>query len=60
LFHDHADRPQATQADPGKGPAEVDFNALWDQAFFPLIASIGYRPVRADQESGPLIIKSNA
>ena len=45
-----------TQAEPGKGPAEVDFNALWDKAYFPLLVELGYRPIRADQETGALII----
>jgi hypothetical protein len=45
-----------TQAELGKGPSEVDFNALWDKAYFPLLADLGYRPIRADQEIGALII----
>lgn len=45
-----------TQAEPGKGPEEVDFNLLWDKAFFPLLAELGYRPIRADQETGAMII----
>jgi len=47
---------KATQAEPGKGPAEVDFNALWDKAYFPLLEELGYRPIRADQETGSLIV----
>lgn len=46
-----------TQAEPGKGPAEVDYNALWDKAFFPMLTSLGYKPVRADEETGALIIQ---
>jgi tetratricopeptide (TPR) repeat protein len=45
-----------TQVETGKGPAEIDFNTLWDQAYFPLLQELGYEPVRADQESGSLII----
>ena len=30
-----------TLAEPGKGPAEVDFNSLWDKAFYPLLAELG-------------------
>lgn len=45
-----------TQAEPGKGPAEIDFNALWDRAYVPVIQALGYEPVRADQDSGALII----
>jgi len=45
-----------TQAEPGKGPAEIDFNALWDRAYVPVITALGYEPVRADQDTGALII----
>ncbi|MES2564067.1 MAG: tetratricopeptide repeat-containing protein [Pseudomonadota bacterium] len=47
---------KATLAEPGKGPAYIDFNALWDKAYFPLLNELGYQPVRADQETGSLII----
>ncbi|MFY9958001.1 TRAFs-binding domain-containing protein [Bradyrhizobium sp.] len=45
-----------TQADPGRGPAEIDFNALWDDGYVPVIKDLGYEPVRADQDTGGLII----
>jgi hypothetical protein len=45
-----------THAEPGRGPAQIDFNALWDKAYFPLLNELGYQPVRADQETGSLII----
>jgi tetratricopeptide (TPR) repeat protein len=45
-----------TQAEPGKGPVEIDFNALWDRAYVPVIKALGYEPVRADQDTGALII----
>ncbi len=45
-----------TQAEAGKGPAEIDFNALWDRAYVPVIEALGYEPVRADQDTGALII----
>ncbi len=45
-----------TQAEPGKGPAEIDFNALWDRAYVPVITALGYEPVRADQDTGALIV----
>ena len=45
-----------TQAGPGEGPAKIDFNALWDKVYFPLLEELGYQPVRADQETGSLII----
>ncbi len=37
-------------------PGEIDFNALWDRAFAPTIQALGYEPVRADQDTGALII----
>jgi hypothetical protein len=46
-----------TQAEPSSNaPGEIDFNALWDRAFAPTIQSLGYDPVRADQDTGALII----
>src|SRR5712675_1062934 len=45
-----------TQAEPGRGPAEIDFNALWDRGYVPTIKALGYEPVRADQDTGALII----
>ncbi len=48
---------KATQVEPSsKAPGEIDFNALWDKAFAPTIQSLGYDPVRADQDTGALII----
>jgi hypothetical protein len=40
----------------GGGVPEIDFNALWDRAFAPTIIALGYDPVRADQDTGALII----
>jgi hypothetical protein len=45
-----------THAEIGRGPAEIDFNALWDRGYVPVIKALGYDPVRADQDSGALII----
>ena len=45
-----------TQAPVGQGVAEVDFNALWDRAYVPVIEALGYEPVRADQDTGALIV----
>jgi hypothetical protein len=47
---------KATHTEPGRGPAEIDFNALWDRAYVPTIKMLGYDPVRADQDTGGLII----
>jgi hypothetical protein len=38
-------------------PAFVDFDAVWEKAFYPALESLGYQPVRADQDLGALIIK---
>ena len=38
------------------GPATVDFDALWEKVFSPIIDAQGYTPVRADQDAGALII----
>jgi hypothetical protein len=56
MLHDHAVRPQA---DPGRTwtrAVEIDFNALWDRSYVPVIKDLGYEPVRADQDTGALII----
>jgi hypothetical protein len=46
-----------TGVDPkSDAPGEIDFNALWDRAYKPAIAALGYDPVRADQDTGALII----
>src|SRR5271154_6232171 len=48
---------RATQVEPSSNaPGEIDFNELWDRAFRPAIQSLGYDPVRADQDTGALII----
>ena len=46
-----------TQAEAGRGPAEIDFNALWDHGYVPVIKELGYEAVRADQDTGALIIE---
>ena len=48
-----------TGAEPGKGPAKIDFNALWDKALRPMVEQdLGYLPIRADQDAGSLIIQA--
>jgi hypothetical protein len=47
---------KATQADLKLGPAEIDFNALWDRGYVPIIKELDYEPVRADQDTGALIV----
>ena len=45
-----------TQTEVGRGSAEIDFNALWDRGYVPVTKELGYEPVRADQDTGALII----
>ena len=48
---------KSTGVDPsGSAPGEIDFNALWDRAYAPVIEALGYEPVRADQDTGSMII----
>ena len=39
-----------------KVPSEVDFDALWERVYEPILEELGYRPVRADRDVGALII----
>lgn len=42
---------------PDKGPAEVDFDAIWDKAILPALSDLKYLPIRADNQTGSVIIK---
>lgn len=46
-----------TNLAPGKGPAEIDFDALWDKAIFPALSDLDFMPIRADNQTGSVIIK---
>jgi hypothetical protein len=37
-------------------PAEVDFDALWERVYQPVLGDLGYQAVRADRDAGALII----
>ena len=37
-------------------PSEIDFDLLWFRVYRPVLADLGYRPVRADADVGALII----
>ena len=37
-------------------PDKIDFDALWNKAYLPVITALGYEPVRADQDTGASII----
>jgi tetratricopeptide (TPR) repeat protein len=45
-----------TGAKDGEGPAEVDFDLLWEKALAPAIRALNYEAVRADEDLGALII----
>ena len=47
-----------TGLDVGKGPHEVNFDVLWSEALAPLIEDLGYVAVRADSDTGSLIINA--
>jgi len=38
-------------------PSEVDFDALWNLAYYPALEKAGYLPIRADAQEGSLIIQ---
>ncbi len=38
-------------------PHEIDFDALWDRAYRLAIADVGYTPIRADADTGSVIVK---
>ena len=38
-------------------PGELDCDALWDRVFRPTIEELGYLPVRADADTGSIIVK---
>jgi tetratricopeptide (TPR) repeat protein len=47
---------KSTGLNPGKGPTEVNFDTLWNNAIAPLLEDLGYAPIRADADTGSLII----
>jgi hypothetical protein len=40
-----------------EAPSEVDFDKLWNLAYYPALEEAGYLPVRADAQEGSLIIQ---
>ena len=48
-------KPTGLTAD--KGPTMIDFDKLWDRAFYPALDKLGYMPIRADNQVGSVIIK---
>ncbi len=41
----------------GSGPTHVDFDAIWERALLPALSKLGYLPIRADNQTGSVIIK---
>lgn len=50
-------RTKPTDLPPGKGPSVVDFDALWQKAIYPALLELDYLPIRADNQTGSVIIK---
>ena len=50
-------RRKKTRADRNGAPGEVDFDALWDRVYRPAIDRAGFTPVRADLDTGSVIVK---
>ncbi|WP_316367740.1 tetratricopeptide repeat-containing protein [Candidatus Thiodiazotropha sp. CDECU1] len=44
-------------SDKTAAPSKVDFDALWNHAYYPALEQEGYLPVRADMQEGSLIIR---
>ena len=43
---------------PSGAPAEIDFDALWERAYWPAIEALGYLPMRADFDPSSAIVKA--
>lgn len=43
---------------PAGAPAEINFDALWERAYWPAIEALGYLPVRADFDPSSAIVKT--
>lgn len=43
---------------PPNAPAEINFDALWERAYWPAIEALGYLPMRADFDPSSAIVKA--
>jgi len=43
---------------PSGAPIEIDFDALWERAYWPAIEALGYVPMRADFDGASAIVKA--
>ncbi len=50
-------RTKRTGLEPGKGPEQVNFDELWECAVKPALQQLGYMPLRADEQTGSVIVK---
>ncbi len=46
-----------TGVKPANGPTEVNFDALWERAISGALSTLGYLPIRADNQTGSMIVK---
>ena len=50
-------RTKPTGLKPGDGPETVNFDDLWEQAVKPALIKLDYMPLRADEQTGSVIIQ---
>ncbi len=51
-------RKRKVEGPVGEGaPGELDCDALWDRVYRPVIEELGYLPIRADADTGSVIVK---
>lgn len=50
-------RKRAVPQPPEGAPTQIDFDALWDRVYAPVLRDLGYDPIRADGEVGSVILK---
>ncbi len=51
-------RKKVEEPRPAGAPAEIDFDRLWERAYWPAIEALGYLPMRADFDPSSAIVKA--
>src|SRR5438067_9153453 len=51
-------RKKVEEPRPTGAPAEINFDALWETAYWPAIEALGYLPMRADFDPSSAIVKA--
>ena len=51
-------RKKVEEPRPTGAPAEINFDALWETAYWPAIEALGYLPMRADFDPRSAIVKA--